>query len=212
MNLSVSPRLILVTIEELASSRMRLKIANLLSSRPATLSELSALTDMSVQGVLKHLKKIADQGILKEESMKGGRYLRQRKLYSIERRKVADYSEGDLLVAMVGMAVKEPPLKVKNPYEELDWLAKDIMILRRRARELSHRMQRVLEEVTEDEARISALVDGLSLAPDEKQIAYLIFTEDTPERVAAILRDYYGCADPEVAMKAVNDRIRRGRN
>jgi len=212
MKLSVSLAFVLVTIEELATSRMRLKIANLLSSRPATLSELSALTDMSVPGVLKHLKKIADQGILKEEGMKGGRYLKQRKLYSIERRKVADYSEGELLVAAVGVSMKEPPRRVKDPYDELDWLAKDIIILRRRARELSHRMQRVLEEVTEDESRISALVEGLSLAPDEKQIAYLIFTEDTPERVAGVLRDHYGCADPEAAMKAVDERIRRGRN
>ncbi len=212
MNLSAPTVFVLVTIEELASSRARLKIANLLSSRPATLSELSAITDISVQGVLKHLKKIDDLGILKEENMKGGKYLRQRKLYSLQRRRVADYSEGELIVATTGLAAKEPTQKVRNPFEELDWLAKDIIILKRRARELSHRMQRVLEEVTEDEGRISALVDGLSLAPDEKQIAYLIFTEDRPERVAAILRDYYGCTDPAAAIKAINDRIRRVRN
>ncbi len=208
MNLSVRPPVIVVDIEEIANSRVRLKIANLLSSRPATLSELSALTDMSVQGVLKHLGKIAAQGLLKEENMKGGRYLRQRKLYSIDRRRIADYSEGDLIVATVGVSVRDAPRRVKDAYDELDWLAKDIIILRSRARDLSHRMQRVLEEVTEDEARISSLVDGLALADDEKQIAYLIFTEDVPARVAAILRDYYGCTDPEGAVRAVMEKIR----
>lgn len=208
MNLSVQPTVDLVDIEEIASSKLRLKIANLLSSRPATLSELSALTGISVQGVLKHLGKISEQGLLKQENMKGGKYLKQRKLYSIERRKIADYSEGDLLVAAAGVSVKEASRKVKDAYDELDWLAKDVIILRSRARDLSHRMQRVLEEVTEDEARISSLIAGLALAEDEKQIAYLIFTEDVPERVAAILSDYYGCSDPKGAVAGVIERIK----
>jgi len=212
MNLSLSPIRVLVTIEEVASSRVRLKIANLLSSRPATLSELAALTGISVQGVLKHLNKIAEQGMLKEGTMKGGRYLRQRKLYSIESRKIADYSEGELLVATIGRSEREPPLRVKDAYQELDWLAQDIIILRRRARELSHRMKRVLEEVTEDESRIGALIDGLPLFPEEKQIAYLIFAEDTPERARAILKQHYGCRDPDSAMKDIVAKVRRGKN
>jgi predicted transcriptional regulator len=212
MNLSVPAATGLVNIEQIASSRLRLKIASLLSSRPATLSELSVLTGISVQGVLKHLKKISEEGILQEEKMKGGRYLRQRKLYFIESRKIADYSEGELLVATLGRSGKEPPLKVKDTYEELDWLAQDIVIMRRRARELSHRMKRVLDEVTEDEARIGALIDGLSLAPEERQIAYLIFAEDTPDNARAILRKHYGCRDPDAAMKAVAAKIKRGKS
>ncbi|MDG6925663.1 MAG: ArsR family transcriptional regulator [Nitrososphaerota archaeon] len=201
----------MVAIEELASSRIRLKIANLLSSRPATLSEMSELTGISVQGVLKHLKKVRDEGLLTENNMKSGKYLRQRKLYFMRGRKVADYSEGDLLVASVGMSTDDLVRRVGDVYDELDWLAQDIVILRRRARELSHRMRRVLDEVTEDEARISGLVDGLPLADDEKQIAYLIFTEDTPERARAILKDHYGCRDPEAGLAAVAAKIREGR-
>ncbi len=201
----------MVAIEELASSRIRLKIANLLSSRPATLSEMSELTGISVQGVLKHLKKVRDEGLLTENNMKSGKYLRQRKLYFMQGRKVADYSEGDLLVASVGRPTEDLVRRVGGVYDELDWLAQDIIILRRRARELSHRMRRVLDEVTEDEARISGLVDGLPLADDEKQVAYLIFAEDTPERARAILKDHYGCRDPEAALAAVTAKIREGR-
>jgi len=212
MNLSVLSALLLVTIEEVASSRVRLQIGNLLSSRPATLGELASLTGISVQGVLKHLKKIGDQGMLEEETMKRGRYLKQRKLYFIRSRKIADYSEGELLVATLGRSVREPPVKVKDARDELDWLSQDIVILRRRARELSHRMKRVLEEVTEDEGRIGALIDGLSLSPEEKQIAYLIFAEDTPEHARAILKEHYGCADPDAAMEAVAAKVRRGKS
>jgi predicted transcriptional regulator len=211
MNLSVGGESGMVSIEGIASSRARLKIANLLSSRPATLSELSVLTDMSVQGVLKHLKKLSEEGILEEEKMQGGKYLRQRKLYFIESKKIADYSEGELLVATIGRSAKEPPMKVKDAYEELDWLSQDIVMMGRRARELSQRMRRVLEEVIEDEERIGALIDGLALSPEEKQIAYLIFAEDTPEHARAILRDHYGCRDPEAAMKAVAAKVRMGR-
>ena len=200
----------MVSIEEIASSRARLKIANLLSSRPATLSELSVLADLSVQGVLKHLKKLSEEGILEEEKMRGGKYLKQRKLYFIESRKIADYSEGELLVATIGRSAKEPPMKVKDAYEELDWLSQDIVIMGRRARELSKRMRRVLEEIIADEARIGALIDGLALSPEEKQIAYLIFAEDTPEHARAILKEHYGCRDPEAAMKAVAARVRMG--
>jgi predicted transcriptional regulator len=210
MNLSVGGRAAMVSIEEIASSRARLKIANLLSSRPATLSELSVLADMSVQGVLKHLKKLSEEGILEEEKMRGGKYLKQRKLYFIESRKIADYSEGELLVATIGRSAKEPPMKVKDAYEELDWLSQDIVIMGRRARELSKRMRRVLEEIIADEARIGALIDGLALSPEEKQIAYLIFAEDTPEHARAILKEHYGCRDPEAAMKAVAARVRMG--
>ena len=72
-------------------------------------------------------------------------------------------------------------------------------------------MKRVLEEVTEDEARIGGLIDGLSLAPDEKQIAYLIFAEDAPEHARAILKQHYGCRDPDSAMKDVVAKVRRGK-
>src|SRR5580693_7238848 len=98
MNLSVLNGMDLTSIEAVASSKVRLKLANLLSSRPATLGELSSLAGISVQGVLKHLTKLRDEGIVHQEPMKGGKYLRPRKLYFADTRKVSDYSEGDLLV------------------------------------------------------------------------------------------------------------------
>lgn len=202
----------MVSVSDLSTSTVRLKIANILSTRPATLSELADATGISVQGVLKHLKKLADVGILEEKEMRGGKYLRGRKLYHLNGRKVADYSEGDLLVATLGRASEEGPVRVKDAYQELDWLAQDIVILRRRARELSQRMRRMLDEVTEDESRMGALIEGLDLSQEEQQIAYLIFAEHTPENARKTLRDHYGCVDPDAAMRSVSAKIRRPRS
>jgi predicted ArsR family transcriptional regulator len=204
----------MVAIENLANSRQRLKIASFLSSRPSALGELASLTGISVQGVLKHLNKLAEEGILKEQTMVGGKYLRQRKLYSIGKRKVVDYSGDDLLLAALGRAATtlEPEEGAREPYyEKLDWLAQDIIILRRRARDLSHRLKRVLDEVIEDESTIEGLLEGLPLSQEERQIAYLIFTADSPENAKATLKEHYGCAHPDLAIDSVTAKLRRAR-
>jgi predicted transcriptional regulator len=207
----------LVRIEEIASSRARLTIASLLSSRPRTLGELAAVTGMSVQGVLKHLKKLADAGILKEWTMPRGRHLRPRKLYFIVSRKVADYSQNDVLVATLGgvrpveLSQEAGASGARKAYEELDSLAQDVIILRRRVRELARKTSRMVDEVVDSESRITALIGALDLTEEEKQIAYLIFGEDGPDRARAILREHYGCSDPEAAINDVVRRIRRER-
>ena len=57
--------------DEMVSSVMRLVIADLLSIRPRPLSELAHETGISVQGVLKHLKKLAAMGVLRETELRG---------------------------------------------------------------------------------------------------------------------------------------------
>ena len=205
----------MVKIEDIASSRARLTIASLLSSRPRTLGELAEVTGMSVQGVLKHLRKLHEAGILKEWNMPRGGHLRQRKLYFIESRKVADYSQNDVLVATLGEATPAEtgpvagPSQGRDTYEELDSLAQDVMILRRRVRELSRKTSRMVDQVVDAESRITALIGALDLTEEERQIAYLIFGDDEPERARAILREHYGCDDPDAAISDVLRRIRR---
>jgi len=200
-------------IEEIANSRARLTIASLISSRPRTLGELAETTGISVQGVLKHLKKLSEAGMLKMKSLPAGRYLRPRKLYYIDTRRVADYSRGDMIVATLGDEVNDGDdtgelMAAGDPYAELDTLAQDIILLRRRARELSIRMKHMTEEVTENESRIAKLIEGLPLRPEEKQIAYLIFGDDRPEQARRILKEHYGCHNPEAAIKDVAEKIR----
>jgi predicted transcriptional regulator len=208
----------LVKIEEIASSRARLTIASLLSSRPRTLGELAEATGMSVQGVLKHLRKLDDAGILKEWTMPRGTHLRPRKLYFVEGRKVADYSQDGVIVATLGDARAggnvrgEKTAVAGGSYDELDALAQDVMILRRRVRELSRKTSRMVDQVVDAETRITELVGALDLTEEERQIAYLIFGEDEPERARAILKEHYGCPDPEAAIRDVVRKIRSERS
>jgi len=199
----------LETIEEIANSRARLTIASLLSVRPRTLSELAETTGISVQAVLKHLKKLAELGILETRGLPSGRHLRNRKLYFINSRKVADYSAGDMIVATLGREAREGETAgTTNAYAELDSLAQDVILLRSRAREVSERMKRMIEEATEDESRISRLIEGLNLSPEDKQIAYLIFGDDRPEQARRSLRKHYGCKDPDGAIREVVERMK----
>lgn len=197
----------MASIEDIANSRVRLTIASAISSRPRTLGELAEVTGISVQGVLKHLNRLSESGILKTRSLPSGRYLRPRKLYFIDSRRVANYSEGEMIVATLGEQTGSRELRVEDPYAELDGLAQDVIVMRRRARELSARMKRMIDEVTENESRIALLIEGLRLSPEEKQIARLIFGDDGPEQARRILREYYGCQNPESAIQDVVEKL-----
>lgn len=206
----------MVRIEEIASSRVRLAIAGLLSSRPRTLGELAEATGVSAQAVLKHLKKLSDAGILSQWEMPRGKYLRSRKVYSIDSRKVADYTERDVLVAVMAEEAPSPSstgvrrVTPEDSYEELDALALDVMMLQRRVRELSRRTARAVDQLMETELRMASIIDSLGLTDEEKQIARLVFVEEDPERVRRALKDHYGCVEPETAIKNVVRKIRRG--
>jgi predicted ArsR family transcriptional regulator len=208
----------LADIQEIASSRPRLTIASLISSRPRTLGELAETTGISVQGVLKHLRRLSDAGLVRAVDLPSGRHLRARKLYRIDSRKVSDYSEGDTIVATLATTEADGEEDrdggegrgPDDPYAELDRLAQDVIMLRRRASELSERMNRAMREVARTEVAIAALIDGLDLSPEERQIAYLIFGDDGPEQARRTLRQHYGCLDPEEAIRDVTQRMRKG--
>jgi predicted transcriptional regulator len=198
----------LAGIEEIANSRVRLTIASLISARPRTLGELAETTGISVQGVLKHLGKLSQGGLVKTRNLPRGKHLNARKLYYIEGRRVADYSEGDMIVATLGPDEPVEAVEPEDPGRELDGLAQDVILLRRRVRELASRLKRMSEEMTENEARIAGLIEGLMLTPEEKQIAYLIFGDDRPETARRIMKEHYGCRDPESAVRELTSKLR----
>src|ERR1039458_1903350 len=97
-----------------------------------------------------------------------------------------------MVVATLGEQTGAGDLIVDDPYAELDSLAQDVIVMRRRARDLSARMKRMIDEVTENESRIARLIEGLKLSSEEKQIARLIFGEHGPEQARWIYSA--GCA------------------
>ena len=209
MNLSPTLLSALVGIEQVASSRARLLIASLLSVRPRTLGELAELTGISVQGVLKHLGKLREFGSMTELELRGGKYLKYRKLYSIQKRRVGDFSFGDLMIAHISRTAPEGDLQVQKPYDELESLAEDMIISRRRIRGIARRIGKQIEDVAYSEERLERMIKSIGLEPEEQQIASILFTEDRPAEARRLLSRHYGCERPEDAIREVMARMRR---
>lgn len=194
------------SIEVIASSRVRLTVASLLTVRPRTLTELSELTGVSVQAVLKHLAKLDAEGLLAHASLGPGELLRPRKLYSLRTRGVEGYAHEDMIVA--ALTRPSPAGEPATGYEDMEGLAEEVIFMRARMRDVLKRLERTIGEVAEEEARLRGSIEGAGLTPEERQIAYVVFTEDDAERAREVLRTHFGCSDPEAAVARVVGKLR----
>jgi predicted ArsR family transcriptional regulator len=194
------------SIESIASSRVRLSIASLITIRPRTLTELAELTGVSVQAVLKHLARLDREGLVGRSSLGQGEHLRQRKLYSLKTAGVEGYAHKDIIVA----ALTSPrPAAGTAPgrYSELEGLAEEVIFRRARMRDVLKRLERAIGEVAEEEARLRGAIEGVGLSPEDKQIAAVIFTEDDAQSAKTVLRKHFGCPDPEAAVAEVVGKL-----
>jgi predicted transcriptional regulator len=199
-------------IESVASSRVRMSIALLLTVRPRTLTELAELTGVSIQGVLKHTKRLERDGLLAETALPKGRYLRRRKLYSMNRG-VEGFSREDLLVAAFTPSAPEERANEAaarlSEYSLLESLSEEVIFSRSSLRESVNRMERAISRVAESQSMLNeSISEQRSLTDEEKHIAYLYFTEDTKSRVEDVLKTHFGCSDPEAALDDVLAKLR----
>ena len=168
---------------EILSSRTRLRLAELMSTRPRSLRELAKLTSLTVPGVLRHLDALAKVGVIREERI-SSKELPIRKTYSLKGVKVADFSVGDISITEITKTPEGPePAEGAN----LEWLASDVMVSRRRAREKAKRLARAIEDFLENEAKLARAVASMGLEPDERLIVLTVFTEETNGEAAKIL-------------------------
>ncbi len=195
-------------IDDIASSKARLKIASLVSIRPRTLRELADTTGISVQGVLKHLARLRKSGLLTESELRDGKYLKYRKVYSIERRRIVDLSQGDLMVAYISKEFNLQEGKVKTAYEELETVAEDTIIARRRIRDTIKRLERLIEELSYSQERLMMITRIIGLDREEEQIARILFTEDSIDDTNKALSRYYGLKDAEGSLRRVIQKIK----
>ncbi len=195
-------------IDDVVSSMLRMRIASLISIRPRTLGELADTTGISVQGVLKHLAKLRKSGFLTETELRDGKHLKYRKVYSIERRRISDFSQGDLMVAHVSREAIGEERKVKSAYEELETLAEDMIIARRRIRDVTKRLERLIEELVSSQGQLMRMTQTIGLSKEEQQIASVFFSEDGIEESNKILSRYYGSEDADEALRNVLQKIK----
>lgn len=176
--------------EALLSSQTRLRIAELISRRPRTLRELARLTRLSVPGVLRHIEAMNKVRLIHEERVVM-KMLPVRKVYSLKGIKVIDFSVGDLSIFKVATGKAS---KVKGP-RDLELLAMEILVGRRRIKEKARRLARAIDELVENEEMLTKRINGLELTDEERLVLLTTFTEETADDAERLLTRIQGMKD-----------------
>ncbi|MDG6898500.1 MAG: ArsR family transcriptional regulator [Nitrososphaerota archaeon] len=195
------------TLESVVASGPRLRIANLVSSRPRTLRELSAETGVSVQGVLKHLKKLSGLGLVVEQKVRAGG-IGARKVYAAKGTRVSDFSAGDLTIVKLSR-VGRSSLESSDPMREVEGLSEDVILARRRIREQTRRLGRLIDELGEDQGRIDGIISSLDLSDEEKLLLLIAYTEESMEDAERVVRERLGVRDARRALEKAISKARR---
>ena len=191
---------------EILESKARLRIADAISVRPRTLKELADITGITVQAVLKHLEKLKELGVADEKGLSSTQ-LPARRVYAMKGFHVGDFSNGDLtIVKMSRVGGPEAPT-VQPGIEELERLSEDFLVQRRRIREESRRLGRMIDSLVADEQRLSGLVGSLRLRDDEKLMLHAYFTEESAGEAEEGLREHYGLSDSRRAIDQVLRKV-----
>ena len=192
---------------EILSSSSRLKIADMLSTRPRALGELAAETGVSVQAVLKHLEKLESLGMLQTRKV-SGRGIPVRKLYALRGFHVGDFSVEGLTV--VGISRRKPAgYEGTDPVGDLERIAEDVLVQRRRVRDQARKLGRSIAQLTEHEERLEGLIDTLGLDDEDRLIVQTAFTEETLEEAEEELKRIHRIDDPRRSIAQALAKARR---
>ena len=195
------------TIAELISSRSRLRIVDLLSRRPRTLKELSVSTGISVQGVLKHMNKLDEMGLVREKKFKGSE-IPIRRTYYLKGSRIRDFSLGDLTI-IKSTSAKAEGLGSKHLYFDLERLAEDGIVLRRRVRDRTRRLGRVIDELVDAETKLVAFIESMDLDEEDRLVLLTAFTEETLQDAERVLREVHGVPEPRRSIARALAKARR---
>jgi DNA-binding transcriptional ArsR family regulator len=191
-------------MEEVLSSRARLRIMDAVSVRPRTLGELSDIAGISVQGVLRHLKRLVELGLVEERPLSRVAP-KARTVYAAAAARVRDYSTGGYTVvkATAGLGGNR-----EARVRDLERAAGDLLILRRRIREEARKLGRMIDEAADEQDDLAAAIHGLALSQAEKLILEVMLTEDTLDDGARVLSKYYGLDD----RRSIESAIKKARS
>ena len=178
-------------MEEVLSSRARLRIMDAVSVRPRTLGELSEAAGISVQGVLRHIGRLTELGLVEERRLSRAAP-RARIVYAARTSRVRDYSsEGLTVVRSTELRHRRHPARVRD----LERSAGDLLIQRRRIGETARKLGRMIDEAADDQEELAAAIGSLGLSEAERLMVEVVLTEDTMEDGLEILSKYYGIDD-----------------
>ena len=181
------------TISEVMSSKTNLRIAALVSIRPRALSELAELVGVSIQAVLKHLKRLERLGIVQKEKIAGGG-VSVRYVYAAKDYLVGDFSTGDLTIVKLSSRAREK-VSPKDPLSHLEFLAEEAIVQRRRIREEARKLGRLIGDLVDDEVRLDRTIDSMGLQAGERLILHALYTADSIDEGQKVLSKHYGLRD-----------------
>jgi predicted transcriptional regulator len=188
-------------IDEVLASGTRLKIADAVSVRPRTLTELSDLTGISVQGVIKHLKRLTQLGLVDERKAPASAS-KARRVYVSRSPLVGDYSAKDLAIVKLSK-VGRPEKRRHSQNKDLESLAADLLFQRRRIRDEAKRLGKIIDRLVEEEELLNGALEAGSFTNDERLILQTLLTEETIEDGVQVLSKYYGIEDRRSIDKAL---------
>ncbi|MDE1853692.1 MAG: winged helix-turn-helix transcriptional regulator [Thaumarchaeota archaeon] len=180
------------SLSEVLSSPVKLKIEDAVSVRPRTLSELASVTGISVQGVLRHVKRLVELGVVEERSLVPTTP-KARKVYAAKSEIVGDYSTPDLTVVKRTRMRSEPHPRART--HDLEGRAGDILIQRRRVRDQARRMARMIDDLVADREALTSALDASRIDATERLMLEVLFTEETLEDGVRVLSMHYGLDD-----------------
>ena len=189
------------TIDEVLVHGARLKIADAVSLRPRTLTELADITGISVQGVIKHLKRLAKLGLV-EEHRAPASVTKARRVYVAQGASVGDYSSKDLAIVKLSRATR-PEKKRHAKNQDLESLAADVLFQRRRIRDEARKLGKMIDQLVEEEELLNGALEAGPFTEDERLILQSLLTEETIEEGVRVLSKYYGVEDRRSIDKAL---------
>jgi predicted ArsR family transcriptional regulator len=188
-------------MKEVLAPGARLKIADAVSVRPRTLTELADLTGISVQGVLKHLKRLARLGLVEERKAPAS-VSKARRVYVSGSALVGDYSAKDLAIVKLSKAAR-PEKRRQTKSQDLESLAADLLFQRRRIRDEIRKLGKMIDRLVEEEELLNGALEAGSFTEDERLILQALLTEETIEEGVRALSKYYGIEDRRSIDKAL---------
>jgi len=180
-------------INEVLTSGVKRRIADAISQRPRTLGELAYASGISIQGVLRHLRQLEKLGIVEERRLSPN-IPKARRVYASKGAMVEDYSSGDLTVAKL-IEIWPEAKRLQGTAVDLENMSADVLLLRRRVKEETRRLGRLIDEVAESQDQLRTALANAPLNDVERVIVEVILTEETVEDGVKALSKFYGIVD-----------------
>jgi predicted transcriptional regulator len=188
-------------MEEVLSSRARLRIVDALSVRPRTLRELADIAGISMQGVIKHLRRLGELGLVEERSLSRAAPS-ARQVYAATALRISDFSGEGHVVVKRTLEPRQPSTKGK--IRDLESASGDILVLRRRIMDETRKLGRMIDEAADEQVDLASAIGELPLSPAERLMLEVVLTEDTLEDGVKVLARYYGLADRKSIETAIS--------